>query len=327
MEQRKSDKILYTVQYLNSISSGLATAHPAYATSQNEPPLELGLAHQRDGATPIIEIVTAIDVVNGGSVELTEDKLDKRHLNHIEETYMIIHSEILSRLIRETVQFYAGQNLTGTSLTIREPYACLMHHMDDFEHLAGSAEDDSKVEHIRVLLEFLRPRYQQRYVPAKQRCKVAQPTVMFHDLWVVMRPGALAYTCWGGHKIGCVIGKSIRLPPNLSHDLPERWSIDFWCLQVHWPSDQIGCIVKTAVIDRFDGERLIGSLSIYPIEFLEDQGRTKQRFIDRGRKVCDLLWGDSMYMEYDGECVDHLKQRYTGRIVCPLEQNQGQNKP
>ncbi|KAJ2984565.1 hypothetical protein NUW58_g5996 [Xylaria curta] len=316
MEQSQSGKIRYTIQYHSSIPGRIPTAHPVHTVSQNEPPPELRRAHQKDGTIPVIEIVMAVDAISEGDVGSTSNILH-HHVTSIRSTYMIIHSEALSQTIRDVVQFYAGQNLTGTNLIIHEPYACLMHHMTDLEHVVASDPDLTKSEHLQILMEFLRPRYHQHYTPAKARSLSVQPTAMFDDLWVVMKPGSLAYTSWNDHKIGCVIGKSIRLPPDPDDDLLERWEIDFWFLQVHWPSDQIGCTIKTAVIDRFDGEKPITSLPIYPTEFhdAKDQGRTKQRFIDRGKKVSEIFWGESMYMEYDGECMDHAKESYKGRII------------
>lgn len=193
-----------------------------------------------------------------------------------------------------------------------------MHHTSDFERLVIASDGDStEFEYVRLLLDFLRPRYQQHFVPVKQRSLEAMPTVKFDDLWVVMKPGSLACVDWYGHKIGCVVGKSIRLPPKPSLDLPERWSIDFWFLQVCWPSDQIECATGTAVVHYFDGESPITSLPIHLVEYLDttEQDRMKQRFTDRGRKVCDILWGESMYMEYDGECMDHSRQRVSIAIL------------
>ncbi|KAI0544995.1 hypothetical protein F4679DRAFT_562689 [Xylaria curta] len=210
-----------------------------------------------------------------------------------------------------------SQNLTGTTLIIQEPYACLFHHMADFEHFIASEGDRADSDHAQILLEFLRPQYEQYYIPALERSLTVYPTVMFDDLWIIMRPGSLAYTSWNGHKIGCVLGKSVHLPPTPSRDLPEAWSIYFWFLQVHWSSDHIGCTMHNVVIDRFDGEMPLTSLAIHPVKFVdtEDQARTRQRFIDRGRKVYDILCGNSMPMDHDGECMDNSKQSYKGRIV------------
>ncbi|KAI1743088.1 hypothetical protein F4680DRAFT_392178 [Xylaria scruposa] len=302
-------KIRYTIQYHSSVPGNIPSTYPIHTVSQNEPPLELRRVHQEDGDGSVIEIVTAVDLINVASTGISLENLDNRNVTNIRGTHMIIHSANLSQNIRDTVKFYPGQNLTGDTLIIQEPYACLLHHMTDFEHLA-SERNHADSDHVQILLDFLRPRYQQHYIPAKEKSLIAQPTVMFDDLWIIMRPGLLAYTSWNGHKIGCVLGKSAHLPPNPSSDVLEKWSIDFWFLQVHWPSDQIGCTMHTVVIYRFDGEMPLTSLPIHPVEFVdsEDQGLTKQRFIDRGRKVYDILCGDMMSMEYDGECMDNSKQ-------------------
>jgi hypothetical protein len=180
-----------------------------------------------------------------------------------------------------------------------------MHHMADFERLAAPGEENPNTEHVGALLEFLQPRHRQWYIPAKERSLAATPTTKFDDLWVIMKPDSLAYTHHGGQKIGCVIGKSIRFSVKPSDNALERWEIDVWFLQVHWPSDQIGCVRKTVMVEWFDGEMPITSLSLYPAEFLdaEDQGLTKQRFTSRGKQVCDILWGRPRQMEYDGECM------------------------
>ncbi|KAI0536997.1 hypothetical protein GGR58DRAFT_473532 [Xylaria digitata] len=311
MDRPQSNKIRYASQYFGSALGSISGGPLVCNFSQNEPLPESRPADHEDGINPIIEIVTTADAVNGSAIGTSMCELNSRG------AYMRIHSKSLSQVVRDVVKSYPGQNLAGANLVFHEPYACLMHHMPELEHLESSDRDPTELEHVQVLLEFLRPRYQQYYVPAKERSLADQPTVRFDDLWVAMKPNSLAYTYWDGHKIGCVIGKYIRLPPKPSHDLPERWSIDYWFLQVHWPSDQIGCTTHTAIVNHFDGEQLITSLPIYPVEFhdVSNEGNTMQRFTNRGRKVCEILWGQSMYMEYDGECMDYAKQQYTGPII------------
>ncbi|KAI0105436.1 hypothetical protein GGR51DRAFT_560282 [Nemania sp. FL0031] len=308
MDQSPSKRIQYTV------------CHPGSAL-EGHSILELRQANNGGDGHPIVEIVTIVDAYGDVATRTSAENLDTPYVADRKDTYMIVYSKVLSEMIRNVVEYYPGQNLTGTSLVLREPYACLLHHMSDLEHLEHSEKETAKLEQIRVLLEFLRPRYQQQYVPAKERYSSIEPTVRFEDLWVAMKPGVLAYVNWGAeesvYKIGCIIGEVIRLPPKPSQDLPGRWSIAFWFLQVHWPSDKIGCTRHTITIDLFDGEMPITSLPICPAEILDatDQGATKQRFMDRGRKARDILWGKSMYMEYDGECMDYAKQRYTGCII------------
>ncbi|KAI3325235.1 hypothetical protein HD806DRAFT_533827 [Xylariaceae sp. AK1471] len=321
MEQPQSANIRYTVKCCISALGTISPGHLVHNYSQNKSPLDFRPTDLEVGSQPIVEIVTVVDAVNPGalneSTRISLDTLENFNVINTRGTHMIVHSETLSQIIRDVVQFYPGQNLMGTSLVIYEPYSCLIHHMSDLEELIDPEGDNTRSEHLQVLLEFLRPRFQQQYSPARERSLAVQPTVKFDDLWVIMKPGSLAYAKWDGISIGCVVGKSVHLTPKPSDDLPERWSIKFWFLQVHWPSDQIGCAIHTAVINRFDGEKLITSLPLCPAEFhdLQDQGAMKRHFTDRGEKVCEVLWGESKYMYYDGECMDQSKQRFTGPII------------
>ncbi|KAI0404020.1 hypothetical protein F4802DRAFT_569427 [Xylaria palmicola] len=310
-------QIRYTEKYLISAPTSTPAGHLSRTLWQNERPSVLQRTNTGTNANPVIEIVTAVDASACGDIGIPFDKLDSFRVTNIRGTHMVIHSEPLSQMVRDVVKFYPGQQLSGANLVIQEPYTCLMHHMTDFEDLITSEEDATTLVHARVLLEFLRPRYQQYYIPARERLLSTQPTVRFDDLWVVMKPGSLAYTDLEGYKIGCVIEKSIRLPARPGYELPERWAISFWFLQVDWSSNQIGCALHTTTVDQFDGEKPIASMPIYPIEFLDakDQGQTNQRFIGRGRAVCELLWGDSIYMRYDGECMDCTKQTYVGHVI------------
>ncbi|KAI0854776.1 hypothetical protein F4860DRAFT_498403 [Xylaria cubensis] len=315
--EHQPGKIRYTIQYHSSVPGHGHSTHPIHTVSRNEPPLELHLIKKENVTSSVIEIVTAIDIITGAGIGTSFNNLDNHNVTNIRGTRMIIHSDGLSRAIRDVVKFYPGQNLTGNTLIIQEPYACLFHHMADLERFMDSERDRDDSGHVQILLDFLRPRYRQQYIPAKERSSRTQPTVMFEDLWIIMRPGILAYTDWNGHKIGCMLGKSVYLPPNPPRDILGGWSIEFWFLQVHWPSDQIGCTTHTVVIDRFDGEMPLTSLPIHPVEFVDtkDQARTRQRFIDRGRKVYDILRGNPTCIEYNGDCMDNSKQSYKGRIA------------
>ncbi|KAK8087784.1 hypothetical protein PG997_002745 [Apiospora hydei] len=126
-----------------------------------------------------------------------------------------------------------------------------------------------------------------------------------------------AYTKWDGQWLGCILGKSIKLPPKPSHDLPQRWLIEYWFLQVHWPTDEIRVATNSVVIDQFDGEQLVTSLLIYAVEFHDanDDGGRKRKLTERGKRTCDVIWGDSRYMSYEGRCLDAARQHISGRII------------
>ncbi|KAK5636104.1 hypothetical protein RRF57_011817 [Xylaria bambusicola] len=309
MKQHRSDKIRYTVRHYNSAPVTVPVGRPVRTISQNKPPIELLQESQEDDTQPIIEIVCVANEPNNCCIERSSNEVDVPQGINTREIHMIVHSEALSQTIRNIVKSYPHQSLMGPRLIILEPYACLIHHMSDFERIVSSNESPAALEHVQVLMEFLRPRYT-RYKSVR-----AQSAVRFNELWMVMKPGTMGYVDLNGYLHGCVIDGCTHLPANPSTDNQESWLIDFWYLRVDWPSSRIGCSLNTFRRAQFEGELPITSLNIFPAEFSRDKVETMQRFIDRGKKVYDVLFGDTMYMAYAGNCMDYAKQNYTGKIV------------
>ncbi|KAI1126646.1 hypothetical protein F5Y10DRAFT_244513 [Nemania abortiva] len=129
---------------------------------------------------------------------------------------MIVHSHALCQTIRDVVKAYPDQNLNGTGFVVHEPYACLIHHMSDFENLTSLDRDVTELEHLQVLLEFLQPRYKRYCIPAIERSLTVQPMIRFDDLWLIMKPGSLGYVELNGYKHGCILDKCILFPPSPS---------------------------------------------------------------------------------------------------------------
>ena len=192
-----------------------------------------------------------------------------------------------------------------------------MHHMSDFERLAESEEEPTKLKHIQVLVHYLQPLFQRQYGAARSRLSSAHPTVRFKDLWVLMKPGSMAYTKWDEQWLGCIIGGSTKLPPKLSDGIPQRWSIQYWLLQVHSPSDQIRFVTNSVIIDQFEGEQLVTSLPICPVGFqdAQDLGDRCRALTERGRKTFEILRSDSRYMSYEGECLTQSKQHVSLHLI------------
>ncbi|KAK8035739.1 hypothetical protein PG991_001812 [Apiospora marii] len=306
MEQSEPAEILFTTKCFNPKMKTALSEHEVLSCSRTDPSSSAQPDNLEGDPKPVVEIVTVVSTFDIDVQKATSGKLwatpDYATSNRVRGRHLIVHSETLSKAIRDVVKFYPGQILTGTCLVIHEPYACLMHNMRAFEHILESEEDAVQVKQLEVLLKFLRPHYQRQFVAARNRLSSSQPTVRFDDIWVLMKPGSLAYTKWDGQWLGCVIGKSTKLPPRPADGYAQRWSIEYWFLQVHWPSDQIRFATNSAVIDQFEGEQLVTSLPVYPAEFQDanDNGQRKRKLTERGQKTCEILWDDSRYMSYLG---------------------------
>jgi hypothetical protein len=207
-----------------------------------------------------------------------------------------------------------------------------MHHLSELEDLASrsTSEPDelekedraTRCEHLHVLVDFLRPSFRKWCVPALERLSDVPPTVTFDDIWFLMKPGSMAYAIWDDHWIGCIIEKTKRLPAE--PDDVESWSVKVRFLQVHWASDEIGFASFPIIIDKFDGERLVTNLPVFPCEFhdRQDDGARKDSFQKRGDRICELFWGGSRYLSYEGELMDDARPR----VRPPLKTDRGLNQ-
>jgi len=185
-----------------------------------------------------------------------------------------------------------------------------MHHMPDFEDFMKSENDSIKSKQLNILLQFLRPIYERQYLTARKRSVSEQPTVRFEDLWALMKPGLLAYTKWEGEWLGCIIGECSKSYPVSSDQIEQFWDVEYFILQVHWPSDEIRFARGTLKIDQYNGEQLITSLPICPAEVYDatDMGVRRRELTERGQKTCQLIWESPRYVYHQGRSLNKDKR-------------------
>lgn len=213
-----------------------------------------------------------------------------------------------------------SQSLTGNPLSIREPYAVLMHHIPKLEDLKKQLENqrielgtssDTKLRHLQVLLDFINDQFQRLCFHANERMIQVEPTVRFEDVWFLMRPGALAYARWDRTWIGCSIEQITKLGSKQDGSAPEAWLINICFLQMSWSSGALECGSAKITINRFNGARSITSLPVFPREFhdTQDSGLRKQDAEQRGSEIAKMLWEGPKHLTYEGECMDQLRQQ------------------
>lgn len=200
-----------------------------------------------------------------------------------------------------------------------------MHHITELEGLMIKIKNEAEVseqetnttrlEHLEILLNFVRPQFQKWCAPAQQRLSQAIPTVTFNDLWFLMKPGSMAYSLKSGDWIGCAIGQSSKeeiyrdefsSEESSEDDCPPRWStqISLLCSSFEYPRlDPVSAKVN---IEKFDGERLVTSLPLFPREFHDrsDAGDRRALFEERGERIAKILWAGSHYGRHRGYCLD-----------------------
>lgn len=196
-----------------------------------------------------------------------------------------------------------------------------MHHILDFEKLKTDLEDKlvvdntSKLQHLIVLLDFMRPKYEETCLAAQERLLQAQPTVSFEDVWFLMRPGTLAYTLWEDYWIGCCIKQASKLPNEQPGSKPERWVISVSFLQMSESTGDLRCVSTEIDIDYFSGERTVTNLRVFPRDFHDrrDTGARRKEFQRRGGEVARIIGENSRFMDYEGECLGRYERRVSGK--------------
>ena len=106
MEQSLSNKIRYTVRYYKPVAASGTAKRPVRTISQDEPPTEIRLDSQENETKPIIEIVCAADVTSNGLDGKISDQDGVLHETNTRDEHMIVHSPILSQIIRDVVKSY-----------------------------------------------------------------------------------------------------------------------------------------------------------------------------------------------------------------------------
>ncbi|KAF6835456.1 hypothetical protein CPLU01_04327 [Colletotrichum plurivorum] len=315
---RKPSRIRYTASCYNHDGQN-------FDHSQDEP-FPSQVPRHVETAKPIIEVITSMEVMlnsdlkqsNERNDEKRKDKketMDDKVIRHIGKSRIVIHSPYLSELIRDTVDYYPGQNLTGETVTIHEPYGVLMHHWETLVHAHASREGSpesntndhqTKVEHLGVLVDYLTPIVKSQLEPIQRRLGQESPTTTWDDLWYLLRPGSQSYCKWQGQWMGCIIEETMRTYDE-DDGIPERWTVTIWFLSMHWSYGTLVPVSHTIDIPKFEGEKKIGQLDIYPEQYFK--GERKKDFETRGDQICDILWKGHKYANYDGELMSQKKMK------------------
>jgi len=256
--------------------------------------------------------------------------LENKRINKVKETRMIVHSPWLLSVLRDVVKVYPNQSMLGDTITIREPYHVLAHHItelrDFHNRLAldkGTTEDEvdeaaMKWDHLKVLLDFMEPHIERNVLPAHRRLKKETPTTNFDSIWYLLRPGALAYAKHDDTWLGCVIDTA-TLDENDSNG--KKWSIRVWLLDHQWNEARFCRSTIDIEIEYFDGEKAVLDLPIYPREYFDrtDNGQRRKDFEARGRRVADVVWQKFAFQHYDGRAMTDKKTIIKGQVMLETE--------
>ncbi|KAK0711879.1 hypothetical protein B0H67DRAFT_586485 [Lasiosphaeris hirsuta] len=180
---------------------------------------------------------------------------------------------------------------------------------DDEEKFNEYTFSPTAYQHLRCLVEFMDTEIESklRYL-ASEKCQ----KISFNDIWYFFKPGD-EVVGQGRRQVYRVIsvsstGHKVNPPWRNWERSAERTSeVTLSCVYIDFDGKQLGPVVANFVIDRYDGEKAVTSLPVYPLRFAEDRKAIKdgkqvetfrEQLIARGRMFLDVA--GVKHMHYNG---------------------------
>ncbi|KAF2180138.1 P-loop containing nucleoside triphosphate hydrolase protein [Zopfia rhizophila CBS 207.26] len=209
--------------------------------------------------------------------------------------------------------------LDGPYVRSAEPYRMLYSHEEDLrafkDNHPETHSDEYKEkcnEHIDKLLKFLdgQERFGRGLHIERARWRMNIPTATFRNIWLLLRPGELAF-----------VDKDDKLEPYIIRSVsggdpygtPRPYDVLLWNMDCD--GIYFGRSAHQVSIEPFDGEMEVTKLKVFPARFHPRQEDMNKAFIARGKKFFQLLKGVS-FKEYTGPAVHGDKRKYErARII------------
>ncbi|KAK1530754.1 uncharacterized protein CCOS01_05857 [Colletotrichum costaricense] len=160
--------------------------------------------------------------------------------------------------------------------------------------------------HIRCLTKLLDDTVcTRREYLASTECE----KITFSDIWYLFQPGeeVIDQANKQAYRVLRVsMPKHKVIPPYLfirnsnSENAKEKPAI-IQCLYIDFDGENLGPVTKTFEIPRFDTDKPIKSLPIYPLRMIREDG-FRERLMERGKMLWDVIQVKPMY--YKGNVID-----------------------
>ncbi|KAK4075682.1 hypothetical protein Trihar35433_2242 [Trichoderma harzianum] len=211
---------------------------------------------------------------------------------------------------------------------------------DEDAKLDNFTKSPAAAEHIKCLLDFIDSDISSRHLHfGKPECR----KVFFSDLWLLFRPG-MEVIGSDGKQVYRVIGVTSakhrvaapweRWYNNITDDKRKASPFSIACIYIDFDGKNIGPVTKIFDFKRFDGEKDITLLEVYPLRFhpvrqsdlddslwSEDEGlsqyqKHRRTLIRRGAMFLEVAAVKHMY--YAGPTLE-LRDDVEGQVVIDFE--------
>lgn len=253
--------------------------------------------------------------------------IDDSANSDIHATTVTICGASIKRALRSIILYYPSVRLkTKSPVKISEPYPVLLHHMDQLDDYmnqlrhhtkSGKQEEKQRIEHngIEILWAFTRHISCQAYVQA-EIARHLRNACTFRMLWLLYKPGTTVYHMDDDEDYSALVIRSVDVGKSILRsplDSIEPYTVYLWRLD--FDGHVVGRSTHTIRITPFEGEREIIKLKVFPCDFLDklDEGRTRARLEERGRRWYELLRGGAMH--YQGLSLDYWGQNHVRKAL------------
>ncbi|KAL2172749.1 hypothetical protein VTG60DRAFT_2568 [Thermothelomyces hinnuleus] len=194
--------------------------------------------------------------------------------------------------------------------------------------LFSSIEDERRArDHLRCLLEFIDGDLKERTEHIRGgNCS----RVTFGELWLLFQPGDIVLwnsapqvalvlgTVDPGHKDTKPFrGGGLRRRDKKKEEDEEDDCFVIMCVSIEFDGVQLGPSSSMVKIPRFEGEKAIRSLPIYPLAY-SSTPNARETYIARGKKFLEMTKIRHMY--YTGQTVDPATTYVDSQVVIDAEE-------
>lgn len=245
---------------------------------------------------PILELITRYET-GGSKLDEAGDTLQESSTGQSLESspsyFLRIYSSSIIHALRSVVQYYPSQDLSGSSIDIKWPYAVLVHHYDalrDFKTDCDAKKRDELCDrekdasaHVAQLLRFLDENIMERVKAEKKRLQERFHT--FENLWIIFRPGSTVlfrnlHSEWKAMVISHVTG-------GIYENVTTSWSVVGWHLE--FDGKYLGRRNHEMILPPFNGESSWegNTIFVHDAEMVENE--EIEKLIRFGEMYCGLL--------------------------------------
>lgn len=183
----------------------------------------------------------------------------------------------------------------------------IYYYLSDLEECRqnpGAALDRSTLEHLDLLLDFIRTAYAsttERLGPLLEKRQIT-----YKLLWTLFKPNTLAYTkCFGTGQPQCVkyeFGERKKTKDGVEYFHVKARYLDF-------DGKVLGETSSEHAIEKFRGAKAITALELFPLKYHPGEEYMRTQLSEHGRKFLSMM--DIHLREYEGKAFYIEK----GRVV------------